>query len=434
MLLVMLKINLKKFLKRKTVKNANWLIGGKIIQMILSLFIGLITARYLGPTNFGLINYATAYTTFFSSLCTLGLNGILVKEIVDSPEYEGEIMGTAIIMRGISSFFSFLMIIGASILFDHSDRLTVLVVVLCNFSLMFQIFDTFNYWFQSHLMSKYTALSTLVAYISVSLYRIILLIMGANVKWFAFATSIDYIVMAIVLYVLYRKYSNQKLSFSSMRARIMLRKSYHFILSGMMVSVYNSTDRLMLKQMLDEESVGYYSTAIAICTMWAFVLKAIIDSITPSIMQNYKIDHEKYKKRNKQLYAIIFYVSTIVSLILCVFGKAIVFILYGEQYLDAVAPLRVITWYVAFSYLGSARNAWLVCENKQKYLKYIYVFAAIANILLNAIFIPIWGATGAALASLITQFCTCLIFPGMMKQLRENSKLMLEAIFLKGIY
>ncbi len=427
-------MNIKTLLRRKTIQNANWLIGGKIIQMILSLFIGLITARYLGPGNYGLINYGTAYTTFFSSLCTLGLNGILVKEMIDYPDSEGEIVGTSIVIRELSSIFSLLTIVGCTIVFDKSDNLTTAVVILCNISLLFQVFDTFNFWFQAHLMSKYTAIATLIAYIIVSIYRIILLIGGLDVRWFAFATSVDYIVIAVFLLCIYKKCSKQKLSFSSIRAKNMLRKSYHFILSGMMVSIYNSTDRLMLKQMLSETSVGYYSTAISICTMWAFVLVAVIDSMTPGIMQYFKSDKDKYEKRNKQLYAIIFYLSSFVSLILCVFGKLIIGILYGKQYLSAVDPLRVITWYVAFSYLGSARNAWLVCENKQSYLKYIYVFAAIANIILNYLFIPIWGATGAAVASLITQFCTCIVFPSFLKPLRANSKLMINAIFLKGVF
>lgn len=427
-------MNIKTLLRRKTIQNANWLIGGKIIQMILSLFIGLITARYLGPGNYGLINYGTAYTTFFSSLCTLGLNGILVKEMIDYPDSEGEIVGTSIVIRELSSIFSLLTIVGCTIVFDKSDNLTTAVVILCNISLLFQVFDTFNFWFQAHLMSKYTAIATLIAYIIVSIYRIILLIGGLDVRWFAFATSVDYIVIAVFLLCIYKKCSKQKLSFSSIRAKNMLRKSYHFILSGMMVSIYNSTDRLMLKQMLSETSVGYYSTAISICTMWAFVLVAVIDSMTPGIMQYFKSDKDKYEKRNKQLYAMIFYLSSFVSLILCVFGKLIIGILYGKQYLSAVDPLRVITWYVAFSYLGSARNAWLVCENKQSYLKYIYVFAAIANIILNYLFIPIWGATGAAVASLITQFCTCIVFPSFLKPLRANSKLMINAIFLKGVF
>ena len=87
------------FSNNRIVKNAGWLIGGKIAQMILNLVVGLLTARHLGPSNYGIINYANAYIAFFSSLCTLGINNILVKELIDNPKREGEILGSSILLR-----------------------------------------------------------------------------------------------------------------------------------------------------------------------------------------------------------------------------------------------------------------------------------------------------------------------------------------------
>jgi Na+-driven multidrug efflux pump len=80
-----------------------------------------------------------------------------------------------------------------------------------------------------------------------------------------------------------------------------------------------------------------------------------------------------------------------------------------------------------------ARNAWIVCNDCQKYLKYVYVSAAISNVILNRILIPVWGSSGAALASLIAQVITIMVVPFFIKPLRENLKLMMEAILLKGI-
>ena len=74
-----------------------------------------------------------------------------------------------------------------------------------------------------------------------------------------------------------------------------------------------------------------------------------------------------------------------------------------------------------------------MCENKQKYLKYIYVGAAVMNVIMNLIFIPIWGTSGAAAASLLTQIATSIILPFFIKALRPNTKLMLQAILLKNI-
>ena len=399
--------------------------------MAISLVVGLITARYLGPSNYGLINYAGAYTAFFSSICTLGINSVIVKEFVDNPGKEGVVIGSTLVLRAVSSLFSALTIIGISLIVDAGEPVTQTVVALSAVGVMFQIFETFNYWFQSKLQSKTTAVATLIAYIVTSTYKVILLIAKKPVTYFAFATSLDYICLAVLLYLSYKKYDGGELAFSKSYGIALLKKSYHYILPGVMVAIYGQADKIMLKHMISNEEIGYYSTAVSLCNMWCFVLNAIIDSLYPPIMEAFKRNKEEFEKKNKLLYAIVFYVSAGVSVLFTLFGGVAIRILYGDAYLPSVAPLRIITWYTAFSYLGVARNAWIVCMDRQKYLKYIYLSAAIANVILNCIFIPFWGASGAALASLIAQVITTLVVPFFIKDMRENSVMMLKAILFK---
>lgn len=421
----------KLLLRNRVAQNAGWIMGEKIIHMLISLVISLITARYLGPSNYGLINYAAAYTAFFTSICTLGINSIIVKKFIENPKCEGEIIGTTLVLRAISSLFSAITIIGISLVVDAGETTTQLVVALSSISIIFKIFETFNYWFQARLQSKVTAVATLIAYVVTSVYKIVLLIKKSSVIYFAFATSVDYICLAIILFFCYKHYGGRKLVCSKQRALSLLKESYHFILTGLMVAIYGQTDKIMIKHMIGDAELGYYSTATSICNMWCFVLGAIIDSMYPPIMEAYKKDIADFEKKNKWLYSFIFYISAVVSLIFTVFGGAIVEMLYGQEYLSAVVPLRVITWYTAFSYLGVARDAWVVCMNRQKYLKYIYFSAAISNVILNLIFIPMWGATGAAVASLIAQIITTFIAPFFIKGMRDNSILMVKAIIFR---
>lgn len=426
-------MNIKNILKNKEVKNAGWIIGGKIAQMVISFIVSILTARYLGPSNYGLIGYASAFVVFFSSLCTLGINSVIIKDFVDNPDEQGEAIGSAILLRAVSSFLSAVMVVGIVGIVDRNEPTTIIVTALCSLGLVFQIFDTVNYWFQSQYKSKITSIATFLAYIIVSGYKILLLIFGANVKWFALATSVDYIAVAVFLLLAYKKHGGQRFNFTKRKARQLLSSSYHYILSGMMIAVYAQTDKFMLKQMLDETVVGYYSTAVTVCTMWCFVLQAVIDSIYPTILTLHGKDKIAFDRKNRQLYAITFYMSLAVSVLFMFFGTPVIKILYGEAYLPAVNVLKIVTWYTAFSYLGVARNAWIVAERKQKYLKYIYTVAALLNVIINFALIPVMGAEGAALASLITQVLTSIVLPLFIKQLRPNAKLMLEAIILKGI-
>jgi len=417
----------------KEAKNAGWIIGGKIAQMILSFFVGVLTARYLGPGQYGIINYVAAYVAFFTSFCTLGINSVIVKEFSDHPDEQGIAIGTTLILRSISSLLSAIMIVAIVTILDRDEPTTIIVAILSSVALFFHVADTFNYWFQSRYQSKVTSIATLVAYTITSAYRIYLLGTQKSIEWFAFASSIDYLSIALVLFISYRKYNGQRLRFSKDKGKSLLSKSYHYILAGMMVAIYGQTDKMMLKQMLSEEAVGYYSLASTINNMWVFVLAAIIDSITPTIISLYKKNKDLYERKNRQLYAIVLYTSFAVAIGMILFGRVFIHLVYGDAFLQAVGPLRIICWYTAFSYLGVARNAWIVCENQQKYLKYITGGAAIANVLLNLLLIPLWGASGAATASLITQILTITLIPWMIKEMRPNVKLMFDALFLKGV-
>lgn len=421
-----------KFLKNREVNNASWLIGGKMLQMFLSVVVSILSARILGPAHYGLVNYGLAYTNFFMSLCTLGINSIIVKDFVKYPEEKGTAIGSTIVLRLISSGLSVILIILTSCFIDH-DPLTVSIVALCAISLLFHAFDIINYYFQSLYQSRITAIATLVAYMATSVYKIILLLNGANLKMFALASSVDYCVLSGFLLMAYKVNRGPKLHFSFRKGKALLKESYHYIISGAMVAIYAQVDKLMLKGMVDEEAVGYYSIATSISGMWVFIVTAIIDSMYPTILQLYQQDQKAFCKKNRQLYAIVFYISALVSVLFTLFGKYAIQILYGDEYLPSYTPLAIVTWYTAFSYLGVARNAWIVCNGMQKYLKYMYLSAVIINIGLNSLMIPQWGASGAALASLITQILTSLVIPAMIPKMRPNVKLMVDAILLNNV-
>lgn len=213
----------------------------------------------------------------------------------------------------------------------------------------------------------------------------------------------------------------------------MLLISYNFVISGLMVACYGQMDKIMLGKMLDVTSVGLYSTALYICSLWTFVLNAIMNSANPLIFEAKEKNEDLYKKRILQLYAAIIWISFGVAIIFCIFAKPIILILYGEKYLGAITPFRIITWYTAFSFLGSARNSWLVCEGKVKYEKYFAGIGALCNFIMNIIFISLIGINGAAIATLLTQIITNFIVPGIIKDTRENSVFIIKAFLLRGI-
>ncbi len=425
-----IKLKMRTLLGSANVKNASWIIAGKLAQMLISMVVGLLTARYLGPDRYGTINYANSYIAFFTAICTLGINSILVKEILEKPNEQGEIIGTTLVLRFFSSVLSIVTIFAIVSVVDKDEPTTILVVLLCSLRLFFEIFDTFDYWFQARLQSKVPAVAKTMAILVVSLYKVLILILKKNILWFAIATSIDYVVYAIVLIFAYRKNDGQSLVYSGKRALQLLMRSYHFMLSGIAIAIYGYIDRLMIKQLLKNQDVGLYSAATNVSMMWTFILLAIIDSMRPTIMLLYEKNREQFYRRLTQLYSIIIYLSAFVSFFFFIFGYQIIDLLYGEKFISAASTLRIVTWSTAFAYLGVARNIWIICENKQKYLLKLYVLSAIVNIFFNYYLIPRCGIEGAAWTAVITQVSSSVVIPLFYKDLRANTIFIFKAFLL----
>ena len=159
-------------MKNSVFKNAGWIIGCKIVQSLLNLVIGLITARYLGPSNYGVLSYVSSVVAFTMPLMHLGLRHTLVKEFVRSPEREGVILGTALMLNIISAVFCMVGSIAFVMLVNAGETETILVCALYSLTLIFNATEMTQYWFQSKLMSKYPSIAAFVAYIAVAVYKI----------------------------------------------------------------------------------------------------------------------------------------------------------------------------------------------------------------------------------------------------------------------
>ncbi len=425
---------MKSIVKNRVVTNAAWIIVCRAFQAILNLVISMMTARYFGPSNYGLINYAAAIVAFFVPIMQLGLRSTLVQEYISKPEDEGLVLGTSTVLNIASSFLCIIGVASFVLITNNNEKETFIVCILYSTVLLFQATEMIQYWFQAKLLSKYTSIVSLCAYVVVSAYRIVLLITGKSIYWFAITNALDYLIISACLFILYKRLGTSRLSFSFETAKKLLSKSKYYIVSSMMVTVFGHIGSIALEFYLDNEAVGFYTAAITSAGMTSFVFNALIDSARPMILSYKQTNEGKFRQSMVGIYSIIFYTSLAQSVVICVFADTIVKILYGSAYLAAVAPLRVIAWYMIFSYFGPVRNVWILAEQKQKYLWVINLSGAVLSIALNFALIPAMGVMGAAAAALITQFFTNLCMGYIIKPLRENNKLMLKGLNPRNIY
>ena len=417
---------------KKFLTNASWILIGRVVQLGLGFVMAMMITRYLGPTEFGRNTYVYSYIQLFLPVCALGMNDILVKTLLDNKTESDQIMGTVIVLRLLVSFVCMACSVALVSILNDGVLYRQIAMLQC-LTLAFYSFDSLIYFFQANLLSKKVGISLALAYSISAVYKTLCIIFKKGILWFAFVNSMDYIALAAVL--LYSYYKNgYKLVFSSAWVKPLLKRSSYYIIAGILVVIYGKvTDIFLLGKLVDNTNVGYYGSAITLCNAWPFVLTAIIDAANPMIIDLYDKDRESFRRRVKQLYCAVFYVAIAAALAILVVGDLVVYIVYGKDYMPAAIPLKIYSFSTAFAYLGVARVAWMQCENKTRYETLIALFGAVVNVSLNYILIKQFGIKGAAIAAVLTQFLTNFVFLLLMKETRENAKLIWEAILFRGV-
>ena len=206
----------------------------------------MLTARFLGPSNFGIINYAASIVAFFTPIVNLGFTGIMVRELVKEPDKEGEILGTSVASFIITGILSMIGMAAFVLVANPGEKETFIVCCLYSIILIVDAFGPLAYWFQAHLLSKYTSITSLIVYFLVAVYKIFLLATHKSVYWFAISNALDYLLVGIAQVIIYKKLGGQGLTASMERFKNLFSKGKYYILSGLMVAVFSQTDRILL--------------------------------------------------------------------------------------------------------------------------------------------------------------------------------------------
>lgn len=420
-------------MNKKFFHNIGWLMGGKIVNMILQFLVSLATARYLGPSNFGTINYVAAFVSFFSSIASLGLAVIVIKEIATDKYDNNKVIWTSIWMRIATAILSTICIVALMFITNKNDPQIVQIAFLESISIIFSSFDTINYYFQAKLLAKWSSIAGVLAYIGMSLYRIYLLATGADIVWFALATSTDMIFLTLFLMIFYIRVEGFHPRFDWGIGKRLIKQSYHYLIAGLITILYAQVDRVMLGNMLDKASVGYYSAALTISTLWSMIPSALIQSLSPVLYDAAKKDRSLYLRRLRQSYALLFWLNAAYSIFVCVFAHWVILLLYGSDYLAGTNALRIVVWYYGLSTMSTLNQVYLANDNKNRYINRFCLAGLITDVVLNAALIPVFGINGAAIATLITHLMIQIIMPYVYKDTREIAVSIIQGALLRDV-
>ncbi|SDY32280.1 Membrane protein involved in the export of O-antigen and teichoic acid [Allochromatium warmingii] len=396
----------------RIVDNIGWLFFDKLLRMGVGLLVGVWVARYLGPEQFGLLNFALAFTGLFAAIATLGLPEIVVRDIVRDPENAQMTLGTAAVLQLIGGLVAYVLMLVAIVYLRPDDTLLRSIVAILGAMMLLKASEIAVYWFESQVQSKYTVWVQNSVFLVFAAVKVLLILQQASLISFVWVMFAEALVIAMILLVIMGQHGPTlcSLRVSIERSTALLRDSWPMILASIAVTVYMRIDQLMLGQMIGDEAVGIYSAAVRISEVWYFIPMAIVASVFPAILEAKQKSESQYYARLQKLYDLMVIISVSVALPMTFLATPIIVLLFGEAYISAGTVLAIYIWASIFVFLGIASGKWFLAEDHQMLLLRRSLIGSIANIGLNLWLIPLYGAVGAASATVISQAITTLFF------------------------
>jgi polysaccharide transporter, PST family len=382
--------------------NVTWLFADKVLRMGVGVGISLAIARFLGPGQFGSLNYLSAVVGLFGALAALGLDQIVVRDLVHRPGDEPEVTGTALGLRLCSSFICSAICLGLLYwvgVLGHSNYLGLFFAL----TLPFDSSAAFEFLFQAKVQSKYTVIARNSAFAIVAVVRFSFLYSRRPLIFFAATYLIESSLGALLMLISYARHSGHglHLGFSPTRARKMLKESWPIILSASAIMIYVRIDVVMLQSLAGPAAVGIYAAATRVSEVWYFVPMGIVTTVSP-LITSYHANKSLYYGRLQQFFSGMAAFSVAVSIIVTLAYPFIMGHLFGERYAASGPILAVHIWSSIFVFLGVAQGPWMITEKKMKISMFQTTLGAIANILINLILIPKLEGMGAAIATVIS--------------------------------
>ena len=396
------KINLSST-KGLIVQNLFWAIMGKFVNLLSGLLVGIIVARYLGPEQYGLMNYVLSYVFLFQTFAIFGLDSIEIREEARHQANFETIIGTAFGIKIITGVIFMILSIATSFVME-ADSYTTILVAIYSFSIVLNSFSVIRNYFTSIVQNEYVVKAEISRCLLSMAIKIVLLLLHLPLIWFIVSYMIDFAFLASGYVVAYHakigKLYNWK--FDKKTALFLLKESFPLLLTSTAVIMYQRIDQVMIGQMVDKTAVGYFSVATRFVEVLIYIPMTLAQTIAPVLVHARERSEQEYEKKCHQFMNFSLWLSLSAAFATSLLANPIVGITFGSAYTPAVLVLQIMAFKVASVALSNTAGTMLVCEGLQKYAILRDAFGCIVCIVLNYLLLPHYGIIAAAYVAIIS--------------------------------
>lgn len=411
-------------------RNFLWLVGEKCVRLVVGVLVGSWVARYLGENQFGLFAYVTAWLAIVSIIAGLGMDGLVVRDIIRSPDRAGVLIGTVISLRCLMSIATSLLVwVLISFLRENQPTILTLFLIL-SAGAVFQSFESAELWFQARTEMKHLVVPRLLLFLIVSGTRVWLVANECSLVVFVVVGALEMASGGIITigWGLWTKRGFGRLSASAMLAKSLLRECWPLALSAAVVVLYMKITQLFLAEFLGDSALGVYTAAARLTEAANFLPMALASSLLPSLLRNRSLGEAEYTAARLRYFRLSAAISYCFCIPLTIGAPWIIQTLYGAQFKEASHVLVVHAWSLLPVFMGVARSQHLLNERQTKWSLRFTIWGLIVNVALSFALIPQYGAIGAAWAVVISYFISAIGTSFLFSSTRTLGKEQLVAI------
>jgi O-antigen/teichoic acid export membrane protein len=413
----------------KYFKNTFWLFSEKAITFPINLFLGAYVVRFLGPENFGILSYSQSFVAIMSALATLGMDQIIVRDLVLAPQKKDLILGTAFILKLIGAALLLVFSFASSYVVANEPFVLILVLVISS-SYFFQAFSVIDFQFQATVNSKRAVFSRVISVVFVAAIKIFLVLSNADIVWFAIAIVFENLFVALG-YIFYSKSIHLEIfkwKFSKILSLQILKNSWPIILTGLFISTQAYIDQIILGRLVNKTEVGQYSAAIGLISFFAFIPMVLQSSLAPAITRAKQKSDESYYDYLLNLYRLMFIIFLLILIPVILFGNKMVVLYYGDAFKEAGILFTFLGFRLFLANFGVAKSLFIINNNLFKYSLFTAFIGTIVSIVFNFLLVPKYHALGSIFASFIAFTFTTFIIDLFFESTRKNVFIMFKSI------
>ena len=416
---------LKIFNKKKFKINLSWLIFDKLFRASINIFLSIVLARSLGPESFGVLNYLLAFLFLFSSFSSLGMNPVLVNQIIKNKNKNNHIcIMNGYYLRFIFSLFNYLIFIYLINILNE-NQIYYNYSLIIGTGIIFKSCEVFFSYFEAKSLSKYIVISQLIGLTSSAIIIFYIIYKELDYVYIYYALVLDIVIVFILVNFFYFYKSNDFfITLNLFVLKNIIIKSFPVLISSLSIILYMRIDQIMINTLVDEYNLGIYSVSVRFIEIFHFIPKIIMISFLPILLLS-----RKYNIKLLKLNSVIFKFSLILMIFIFLGSDFLIPFIFSNTYIDSIATTKILSFSIIFVFFGVTNEHWYVSNNLQKYYAIYVFFGAIVNILLNYILIIKFGIKGAAYSTIITYFLIIFVFDYFNKETRNLLKIKFNSLF-----